>query len=141
MKTFVSRNRSRYLFINYGVFKINKQFFNQLFSFIYLNRKLKILNFMKILIKTFSSKKLLKIYINILRKIFKQFLPKIFLRSLKDLQLKSFGDLWKILSSNLFEIFGRSSSKIFLRSTEDLKKNLIEDLPKIFKKELVMRSS
>ena len=77
-------------------------------------------DFMKILIKTFSSKNLLKIYINFLWKIFKQFLPKIFLRSLKDLKLKSFGDLWKILSSNLLEIFGRSSTKIFLRSTEDL---------------------
>ena len=75
---------------------------------------------MKILIKTFSSKNLLKIYINFLWQIFKQFLPKIFLRSLKDLQLKSFKDLWKILSSNLLEIFGRSSSDIFLRSTEYL---------------------
>ena len=125
---------------------------------------------MKILIKTFSSKNLLKIYINFLWKIFKQFLPKIFLRSLKDLKLKSFGDLWKIFSSNLLEIFGRSSTKIFLRSTEDLlvffftfsfKKilsngqssedllikssvNLLINLQKIFlrsQKELVMRSS
>ena len=69
------------------------------------------------LIKTFSSKNLLKIYINFLWKIFKQFLPKIFWRFLKDLQLKSFGDLWKILSSNLLEIFWRSSPEIFLRSS------------------------
>ena len=75
---------------------------------------------MKILFKTFSSKNLLKIFINFLWKIFKQFLHKIFLRSLKDLQLKSFGDLCKILSSNLLEIFRRSSSEIFLRSTENL---------------------
>ena len=77
-------------------------------------------DFMKILFKTFSSKNLLKIFINFLWKIFSQFLHKIFLRSLKDLQLKSFGDLCKILSSNLLEIFRRSSSEIFLRSTENL---------------------
>ena len=75
---------------------------------------------MKILFKTFSSKNLLKIFINFLWKIFKQFLHKICLRYFKDLQLKSFGDLWKILSSNLLEIFRRSSSEIFLKSTENL---------------------
>ena len=42
-------------------------------------------DFIEILIKTFSSKNLQKIYINFLRNNFLTFLPKIFLRSSKDL--------------------------------------------------------
>ena len=95
-------------------------------------------DFMKILIKTFSSKNLQKIYINFLQKILITFLPKIFLRSLEDLHLISFWDLLVFVLIFSFKKILSNGQKwteyLFINSSGNLQK-------KISQKELVVRSS